>query len=292
MCQRGYNRFFIRAGSSNLNSNAIPLSQWWWGCWLILITHPLLDGFTIYGTQLLWPLTSPPIAWGSAFIIDPLYTLPLLIAVIVAYRKPWRIAKPYVIAGLTLSTCYLAWTLIAQNHIRQQVKDELKNSQIQAKRILVAPFPFSILWRIVVLTDSQYLEGYSSLLDNSKPIELDSYNNGKVECATWLNHAPIARLDWFTQGAFALSVQDNQLIASDLRMGIEDDYVFEFEIAEWQNENWQTIKIRQRPINIDGERMKLLFKRIYQPDIDLTSLNKTLRDVPTNCVPSTTSNSG
>ena len=75
-------------------------------------------------------------------------------------------------------------------------------------------------------------------------------------------------------------------------MGIEDDYVFEFEIAEWQNENWQTIKTRQRPINIDGERMKLLFKRIYQPDIDLTSLNKTLRDVPTNCVPSTTSNSG
>lgn len=51
--------------------------------WLVLITHPLLDAFTSYGTQLLWPLQTPPVAWSSVFIIDPLYTLPLLVAVIV-----------------------------------------------------------------------------------------------------------------------------------------------------------------------------------------------------------------
>ena len=49
--------------------------------WLVLITHPLLDSFTSYGTQLLWPLTPIPTAWSSIFIIDPLYTLPLCIAV-------------------------------------------------------------------------------------------------------------------------------------------------------------------------------------------------------------------
>lgn len=287
ICHRAYRRYRTRV----LPSNTVALSQWWLGCWLVLITHPLLDGFTLYGTQLFWPLTPPPTAWGSAFIIDPLYTLPLLLGVVVAYRKSWAVAKPFVMAGLTVSTCYLAWTLFAQSQVKHLVEAQLSKSQVQANRILIAPFPTSLLWRVVVITDSQYLEGYRSLLDSSDSIELAGYNNGKVECSAWLTHAPIQRLDWFTQGAFALSVQNNQLIASDLRMGIEDDYVFEFEIAEWENENWQAIKTRQRPINIDGARMKLLFKRIIEPDIDLTPLTTNLRNVPANCAPGTTSNS-
>ncbi|MFT5895759.1 MAG: inner membrane protein, partial [bacterium] len=159
MCQNFYIRFW--------QSKVIPYSQWWLGCWSVLITHPLLDGFTIYGTQLLWPLTTPPVAWGSAFIIDPLYTVPLLVGVVIAYRKSWVVAKPFVISGLAISSCYLAWTLFAQMHIRQLVEDNLRDTQVNASRILIAPFPFSLLWRVVVITDSQYLEGYSSLLDNS-----------------------------------------------------------------------------------------------------------------------------
>ncbi len=34
----------------------------WFCIWLILITHALLDAFTTYGTQLFWPLTTPPVA--------------------------------------------------------------------------------------------------------------------------------------------------------------------------------------------------------------------------------------
>jgi inner membrane protein len=278
MCQRGYQRFWR-------SKAACAYSQWWLGCWLVLVTHPLLDGFTIYGTQLLWPMASPPIACGSAFIIETLYTFHLVVGVVMAYRKSWEVAKPFVITGLTISSCYLAWTLFAQMHVRQLVEEELSNTGVKANRILIAPFPFSVLWRVVVITDAQYLEGYSSLLDESRSLKLDSYNNGKIACAHWLAHAPIQRLDWFTRGAFALSVQSNQLIASDLRMGIEDDYVFEFEIAEWVNGNWQAIKTRQRPVDIDSARMKLLFKRIIEPAIDLTPLANNLRTVPANCQP-------
>ena len=35
-----------------------------------LITHPLLDAFTVYGTQLLWPFTPTPQQWSGVFIID------------------------------------------------------------------------------------------------------------------------------------------------------------------------------------------------------------------------------
>src|SRR5690606_6885702 len=50
--------------------------------WLVLVTHPLLDAMTSYGTQLLWPLKPTPTAWSSLFIIDPFYTLPLFVTVV------------------------------------------------------------------------------------------------------------------------------------------------------------------------------------------------------------------
>ena len=60
-------------------------ARWFWAIQLALITHPLLDAFTVYGTQLLWPLRPPPVMWSSVFIIDPLYTVWLLVACVVAW---------------------------------------------------------------------------------------------------------------------------------------------------------------------------------------------------------------
>jgi inner membrane protein len=55
---------------------------------LALVTHPLLDAHTAYGTQLLWPLDVPPTMWATVFIIDPLFTLPLLVATVVTAFRP------------------------------------------------------------------------------------------------------------------------------------------------------------------------------------------------------------
>lgn len=261
----------------------VSYANWLLGCWLVLITHPILDGFTMYGTQLLWPLSPPPTAWGSVFIIDPVYTLPLVIGVVMAYRRTWKAARPFIIAGLALSSAYLAWTLFAQHQTRQWVKQELNHRQIVADRIVIAPFPFSLLWRIVVITESDYMEGYSSLPDRPKALNLTSYDNGKQTCSGWLNHGPIKRLDWFTQGAFSLSAKGNVLIATDLRMGIEDDYVFEFEIAEWSGDSWQAIVNRQRAVDIDGQRMALLFRRMVDANVNLLPARADPVPLPLNC---------
>ncbi|MEG0247678.1 MAG: metal-dependent hydrolase, partial [Pseudomonas sp.] len=55
--------------------------------WLVLVTHPVLDAFTVYGTQLFWPLALTPQSWAAVFIIDPVYTVPLLAAVIYTLAK-------------------------------------------------------------------------------------------------------------------------------------------------------------------------------------------------------------
>ena len=260
-------------------STSIPYSRWLLGMWLVLITHPLLDGFTVYGTQLAWPLNVPPTAWGSVFIIDPIYSLPLIIGVFVACRRSWANARSTLVAGLAISTMYLGWTLVAQHSTRHKIEATLEANSIQANHILVAPFPFSLLWRVVVVTDEHYMEGYSSLLDSDASIVMDTYSNGKSSCQLWLTHPPVMRMDWFTRGAFALSVKDNVLVLSDLRMGIEDDYVFEFAIADWRNDAWQPVVTRLMPLNIDAARMTLLLHRVVDESVDLTPLAR-LRGVP------------
>ena len=72
---------------------AAPL-HWLAAISLALLTHPLLDAHTAYGTQLFWPLTTPPKMWATLFIIDPAYTLPLLVGTVVAAARPrgaWRL---------------------------------------------------------------------------------------------------------------------------------------------------------------------------------------------------------
>lgn len=53
-------------------------------CLLGFATHGLLDACTSYGTQLYWPFSNERVAWNSISIVDPLFTLPVLILVALA----------------------------------------------------------------------------------------------------------------------------------------------------------------------------------------------------------------
>ncbi|MFK7891673.1 MAG: metal-dependent hydrolase [Granulosicoccus sp.] len=239
--------------------------QWWLCVWLVLVTHPLLDALTVYGTQIWWPLDRQPSAWGSVFIIDPAYTLPLIVALIIAWRRGFARSRRIVLLSLIASTLYLGWTLVAQHMVRQTLESTLASQGIQANTTVVAPFPLSLLWRTLAISDEYYYEGYRSLFDRQSVITLEQYDNGKSTHATWLDHPPIKRLAWFTDGAFALSNRDDTLIASDLRMGIEGSYVFEFLIAD----TGEPVLTRLLPVNMDTQRLPLLFQRVLDESIDL-----------------------
>ena len=259
---------------------SLTLWQWWLAVWLILITHPLLDAFTIYGTQLWWPLPVRPVAIGSIFIIDPLYTLPLLAGLIAAWRShrnwtiglqranPWR-HSALNIAGLILSTTYLVWTLVAQQHARQVALASLEFNQITPHKLLVAPSPLSLLWRFVALTDEHYLEGYYSFLDRSKSIQFDSYDKQINLLGAMSTHWPVGRLDWFTDGFIAADKRDNELIISDLRMGLEASYVFEFSVAQWQDEHWVPSASRLLPLIIVPARASQVWQRIWDDTVEM-----------------------
>src|SRR5690606_35200903 len=115
-----------------------------WLCiWLVLTTHILLDAFTTYGTQLFWPLSTPPVAISSIFIIDPLYTIPLLLAVLGGLLYPlrqtgWLRAQS---VALLLSSLYLASSLIGQQRAGQRLEQALAARSIEAESTVVAATP-------------------------------------------------------------------------------------------------------------------------------------------------------
>lgn len=79
------------------------------------MTHPLLDAFTVYGTQLLWPLHTSPVMWSSLFIIEPIYTVWMLLGCAVAWFARDRVlAQRALLARLALSAAYLGWSLLAK----------------------------------------------------------------------------------------------------------------------------------------------------------------------------------
>src|SRR5690606_4102966 len=125
--------------------------RWFWAIQLALLTHPLLDAFTVYGTQLLWPLPAPPVMWSSLFIIDPLYTVWLLAACIAAFFLRARVAaQRALVAGLVLGTAYLGWSLAAKAMVEREADRALAALGLADAPRLSVPMPFNtLLWRVV-----------------------------------------------------------------------------------------------------------------------------------------------
>ena len=57
--------------------------EWMWLFFASIFTHPILDSFTAYGTQLFAPFSNYRVAFNNISVADPMYTLPFLIALIV-----------------------------------------------------------------------------------------------------------------------------------------------------------------------------------------------------------------
>ena len=258
----------VTSWQPNRNAASPTYTRWLIVVLLVLITHPLLDGFTVYGTQLLWPLPVDPIAWGSVFIIDPLYTLPLIISLVVAYRRRAK-ARIAVLIGLVLSTAYLAITLASQHHARTIAIRSLENQNLGTANVLIAPAPLSVLWRIVSMDGDTYYEGFYSLFDKDNSIRFISYESHRNIIDNHLDHWPIARLDWFTDGFISATRENDMLIVNDLRMGVEAGYVFRFFMGRWIDSGFQGEQSVLMPLQFNMPRISRIVNRAWDESVDV-----------------------
>lgn len=193
-----------------------------WAIWLVLITHPLLDAFTAYGTQLLWPLRPTPSAWSTLFIIDPFFTTPLTLAVLVALIAGPGPGKVRAIQW-TLGWCciYLSASVAFKTIVEARVREALTSDGVQVQAVFSTPQPFNILlWRVVARgSDDHYYESTTSILDTPPPQWLRQPLNSHLPDSL----PPSPQLDglrWFSGNWLRYDDVEGHLVVSDLRMGL------------------------------------------------------------------------
>ena len=219
----------------------ITLLRWWCFFALCLVTHPLLDALTTYGTQLFWPLNTLPAAWPIIFIIDPVYTLALLIG-LGAGLASQRVHK-YCVWGLAASSLYLALAAGAKWNVEQRLAPALVEKGLTQMPLLVQPTPFNILlWRATVVGEDRYYESLISVFDSPRLPQLEAlWRNAGLEQDA-LSGPLGQRLTWFT-GPFLrydmrLINERQTLVATDIRLGFPGFHPFSFTLATREDNRW------------------------------------------------------
>ncbi|KAA1175567.1 metal-dependent hydrolase [Marinobacter salinexigens] len=241
---------------------------------LVLITHPLLDAFTTYGTQLFWPFGSP-VAVNSIFIIDPMYTLPLIVGCLAFLIRPP--AKTALTAGLALSSLYLGWTVVAQQIITDRVQPVLADTGMATADVLVQPMPFNtLLWRVTAITESRRSEIVTGFLDGgTRPVP--EFFERRPDLANMVAGFPEAqRLEWFTRGFLAYSEVGDQITATDIRLGLPGAHPFTFVLARYSGDQLEAVISSQLPRPaVAPETLSVLWSRITgeTPVLCLASLS-------------------
>jgi len=108
------------------------------------------------------------------------------------------------------------------------------------------PMPFNtLLWRVVTMTPSGYVIGERSLVADHGPMRFQGYPSNTQALGEVHALPAVQRLTWFNRGFMRAQVKDGELVLSDLRMGLEPDYNFNFAVARQNGDGWQAIEPRQ-----------------------------------------------
>lgn len=117
-------------------------------------THGLLDACTSYGTNLYWPFSNVRVTWNIIAIIDPIFSLTLIIFFIFAYIKKSRI---FAIIGLFFAMIYLLVCFIKNQHVEQIMKKLAEDRNHKIERFFIHPsIGNNILWRSIYQANNEY----------------------------------------------------------------------------------------------------------------------------------------
>ncbi len=213
--------------------SAVKIAQTILAAFLCLLTHALLDSFTTWGTQIFWP-HSYRAGIQSISVIDPLYTLPFLVCVILAMRLPKESSKrrKWNRCGIFISSMYLLITVVVQRISTVKFEKSLSENHIEYDRIIVKPSLFNIiLWNANIETPNGYWIGDYSYFD-TKPISYTFYPKSTELIQAVENQQAIQQLIRISEGWYTISKRNGKLYFNDLRFGLlnETDFVFSYEI--------------------------------------------------------------
>jgi len=241
--------------NSGKRKDTTTLKDWIWLFFLAIFTHPILDSFTGYGTQLFLPFSDYRVAFNNISVVDVFYTLPFLICLIVALSlkrtNPKRLK--WTKAGIYISSFYMLLTIGNKLYTDSVLKKSFQEAGIETERFNSQPALLSnFLWYGVAETDDMYyVQFYSIFDDENRPKNIISIpaNHHLLD----MDHPDLQTLKWFSKGFYALDTLSttNQIRYKDLRFPLLDENdknssLFGFDLIE-KSPRWDMI-----PMKIDN----------------------------------------
>ena len=248
----------------NIEVDNPSYGQWYQLFFWAIFTHWLIDACTGYGTQIFEPFSDYRVAFNNIFIVDPLYTLPLILGCVGAsWAKNLKQRQFWNYLGLGLSSLYMAWSFYAKSLASTAVAQSLAQQNISYQDYLTYPSPANtILWNITVMAEDKYYFGTYSILDQDTKIQFHPLPKNHELLQPYEQERYVKILKWFAQDYYnIIPLPDGRLRFNNLRFGLlgepqpeqEPAYVFSYvlENKEQTLEVRQSREIENRPLNRD-----------------------------------------
>ena len=254
--------------AKKIHSNLVDVSfkDWTKLFFWTTVTHPLLDAHTTWGTQFFWPFNYR-LAYQNIFVVDPLYTLPFLmfLIIVMTLKKDNPKRSKFNTIGLSVSSTYLLLTLIFKWISFQEFIEGLENQEIEYVEIDTKPSPLnSILWSSLIETDKGYRTAYYSLFDKQEITYSKEFLKNHHLLEPYLEQKVIKQLIDISAGWYRIEEKNGKLLFWDLRfgqMGLDVNnasFLWYYELNIGENGNMTALK-RQPKI----KNFKLVFKELF-----------------------------
>ncbi len=226
----------------------------WYITWfLCLFTHTLLDCCTTYGTQLLLPFTNYLVGFNNIAVVDPFWTLPFMLILIVCmfFRRENPVRIKWAYAAVAYSLLYMGYTVVNKNTVHGHFAAELDRQDIHTDALYTSPSMFNNwLWDgIAVTNDSIFLAEYSTLQEQEN-VQWVSYARNLNLLENHPAQREIKVLQWFSQGKYLVQEVHGELHFFIVKWGRADfrkteaheAFVFYWRIFK-QNGVWQAAPV-------------------------------------------------
>jgi len=182
-------------------------------------THGLLDACTSYGTQLFWPFSNERVSWNNISIVDPLFTIPVLILVVIAIRTKKKIFSFF---GIGWIIFYLSLGFVQYERALSAAIELANMRGHNAERLTLKPsFGNLILWKSI------YQHKETFYVDAIRTAQSSTWCLGEsIRAFDYQYHLPdldegsqqkndIERFRWFSQDYLGYDKEKN--ILTDVR---------------------------------------------------------------------------
>ena len=182
-------------------------------------THGLLDACTSYGTLLFWPFSNERVTWNNISIVDPLFTIPILILIGTAIKTRKRLFSYFAIGWVTF---YLSLGFVQYDRAFKAANELALLRGHTPERLTLKPsFGNLILWKSIYQHEEKFY------VDAIRTLQSSTWCLGEsARIFDYQRHLPnlnkdsqqkkdIERFRWFSQDYLGFDAEKN--LVTDVR---------------------------------------------------------------------------